>query len=596
MKKILSLLWAALLLCAGCAAAPAAPPVCRLVLEESPAYTARETTAEVPAGGRAEFLLTPNDGYTLTGTDCPDGTLTRTAQGWLLTVEEVRYSAVVRVEAQQSHRYLRYDANGGQRLDGGDAAQPVELPVSESHLRVNTALGNELFSRPGCTLESWNTAPDGSGTRVGLGSRTEPGTTLYAQWVPWTDASAFQWQARDGGAVITGYTGTADCLAVPGELGGLPVVGIDSGAFQGASCTRVVLPDTLRTVAVDAFAHCKVQTLTLFDNIQSITDHSFSGCTHLSTLYINARQEPVYSGSYYDTFPDKYDRLLRLREKKKLVLFSGSSTRFGYDSALLEEGLPGYQVVNMGVFAYTNAYPQLMLIRDCMQAGDVLLVSPEFDAAKRQFCTTNEMDDDFFRMVESNYDLAAALDLRQYTGVLSAFQSYLQTKAGLTPRSYSQSPADYDEEGNPVDTPSYNEYGDYCLYRPNAATDDPIYGLKVDYTVEAFPKALYLDPANAVYRQFLDRGIAVYMTYSPRNRLCISADSTPEARQALDAYFRENLIIPVISSLEDSLVPGRYLYGTDNHLSTEGAALRTRRVLGELQARMEQDGLLKTTS
>lgn len=593
--KLLPLLWAAVLLCTGCAAAPSAAPVCRLVLEESPAYTAEETVIQTPVGGQAEFLLTPTDGYTLTGTDCPGGTLARTARGWELTVEDVRYSTVVRIEAQQSERQLTYYANGGQRVDGGDAAWPVELPVSENHLRVNTATGEALFRRPGYTLESWNTAPDGSGTRVGLGSRTQPDTTLYAQWVPWTDESSFQWQAENGGAVITGYTGTDDCLAVPGELGGLPVVGIGEGAFRGAACTRVVLPDTLRTVAVDAFAHCAVQTLTLFDNIQSITDHSFSGCGALTTLYINAREAPVYSGSYYDTFPDKYDRLISLQGEQKLVLFSGSSTRFGYDSALLEAGLPGYQVVNMGVFAYTNAYPQLMLILDCMQAADVLLVSPEFDAAQRQFCTTNELDDDFFCMVESNYDLVAGLDLTRYTGVLSSFQSYLQTKAGLATRSYDQSPADYDEDGNPVDTPSYNEYGDYCLYRPNAATDAPVYGLKVDYTVDAFPREMFIEPANRVYRQFLDAGIFVYMTYSPRNRLCISEESTPEARQALDAFFRENLVIPVISSLEDSLVPGRYLYGTDNHLSTEGAALRTRQVLTELQARMQQDGLLETT-
>ena len=54
-------------------------------------------------------------------------------------------------------------------------------------------------------------------------------------------------------------------------------------------------------------------------------------------------------------------------------------------SALLDEALPDYQVVNMGVFAYTNATPQLLLILDCMQAGDILLDSPEFDAAQRQF-------------------------------------------------------------------------------------------------------------------------------------------------------------------------------------------------------------------
>ena len=588
--KLLSLLWAVLLL-AACSVPAPEQPVCRLVLEQSSAYTAQQTVAEVPVGGKAEFRLTPTEGYILTGTDCSGGTLARTAEGWLLTVEDVRYSAVVRVGARQSARSLTYYANGGRRLDGGDEQAAVTLPVSEAHLRVNSSRGNELFQRPGYTLESWNTAPDGSGQRVGLGSRTEPGTVLYAQWARWTPEEYFSWEDGSGGAVITGYTGSQDCLVVPGELGGLPVVGIQSGAFQGAVCTQVILPDTLRTVAVDAFADCGVETLTLFDNIQSITDHSFSGCKGLRTLYINAREDPVYSGSYYDTFPDKYDRLLSLREEKKLVLFSGSSTRFGYDSGMLETGLPGYEVVNMGVFAYTNAYPQLMLILDCMQKGDILLVSPEFDAAKRQFCTTNELDDDFFCMVESNYDLAAGLDLRQYTGVLSALQSYLQTKANLTPRSYDLSPAEFDEDGNPVDTPSYNEYGDYCLYRPNAADDEPIYGLKVEYRVEAFPKNLFIDSANRVYQQFLDAGVFVYMTYSPRNRLCISADSTPEARQALDAYFRENLIIPVISDLEDSLVPGRYLYGTDNHLSTEGAALRTRQVLEELKDQMQHDGI-----
>ena len=50
----------------------------------------------------------------------------------------------------------------------------------------------------------------------------------------------------------------------------------------------------------------------------------------------------------------------------------------------------------MGVFAYTNALPQLELIRAQMRPGDLLLLSPEFDAAKRQFCTTNAFDDAFF--------------------------------------------------------------------------------------------------------------------------------------------------------------------------------------------------------
>lgn len=595
MKAARLLPLAAALLLTACGAVPVGEePVCRLVLEQSESYTTQQSQVETTVGGQVEFLLSPQDGYTLTGTDYPGAQLTRTAEGWLLTLDDVRYSAVIRIEASKSDWSLTYYANGGQRLDNADANEPVRLPVSQSHLRVNTALGSELFSRPVYTLESWNTRPDGSGQRVGLGSRTEPDTTLYAQWAAWTPEEQFQWTEQNGEAVITGYTGNGECLVVPGQLGGMPVVSIKGGAFRNANCTRVILPDSLRTVEVDAFADCAVEQLTLFDNIQTITDHSFSGCTALTTLYVNAREAPVYSGSYYDTFADKFDRLLSLKDSKKLVLFSGSSTRFGYDSALLDRELEDYDVVNMGVFAYTNAYPQLMLIQSCMQEGDILLVAPEFDAAKRQFCTTNELDEDFFCMVESNYDLAAGLDLRRCSGTLSALQSYLQTKAGLTPRSYSISPSDYDEDGQPVDTSSYNEYGDYILYRPNAETDDPIYGLKVGCTVEDFPQWLYIDPANQVYRQFQQAGIYVYMTYSPRNRLCISDESTPEARQELDAYFRRTLAIPIISQLEDSLVPGRYLYGTDNHLSTEGVELRTRQVLEELKTQMSRDGLLQS--
>lgn len=273
------------------------------------------------------------------------------------------------------------------------------------------------------------------------------------------------------------------------------------------------------------------------------------------------------------------------------MLFSGSSARFGYDSAALDQALPSYAVVNMGVFAYTNALPQLELIRSQLQEGDLLLLSPEFDAAKRQFCTTNAFDDDFFCMVEENYDLLTQLDLRQYSGVFSALGSYLQTRTGMAARSYAVSPAELDEDGNAVDTPSYNAYGDYILYRPDAGEDTPIYGLPVDYTVDAFPQAYYIDPANAEIARFTADGVRVWLTYSPRNSQAVSEASTPEAIAALDAYFRENLNAAILTPLQDSLLPGRYFYGTDNHLSTNGVALRTAQVITALKDALQKEGL-----
>ena len=329
--------------------------------------------------------------------------------------------------------------------------------------------------------------------------------------------------------------------------------------------------------------------ITLFDALRDITDYAFEGCAALHTLHINAARAPVYSGSYQSSWADKYDRLCSLTGEKKLVLFSGSSARFGYDSEALEAAFPPYRVANIGVFAYTNALPLLDLTAEVLTEGDILLLSPEFDAAKRQFCTTNALDEAFFSMMEADYDTAARLDLQRYSAVFSALGSYLKTSAAMSSRSYALSPADFDEDGNPVDTPSYNEQGDYILYRPDAADDQPIYGLGVEYTVGAFPQS-YLDAANAAWTPLVRRGVQVYLTYSPRNRLAVSADTTPESIAALDAYLRQGLEIPVISPLAQSLLPGRYFYGTDNHLSTHGVVLRTEQVIADLHAQRKKEG------
>lgn len=64
------------------------------------------------------------------------------------------------VTAEKSDTVLYYNDNCGGW---------VTVPVTPSHLRLNTAIDGALFTRPGYTLTGWNTAPDGSGQAVGLG-------------------------------------------------------------------------------------------------------------------------------------------------------------------------------------------------------------------------------------------------------------------------------------------------------------------------------------------------------------------------------------------------------------------------------------------
>ena len=220
----LMLILAMLVLLAGCAAAPAAPAVqCRIVLESSPAFTAQTQTAAVTPGQSVTFTLTPADGYTLTGADYPGASLTRTGAAYILTLPDVRYSVAVAVTAEKSDTVLYYNDNCG----GGW----VTVPVTASHLRLNTAIDDALFTRPGYTLTGWNTAPDGSGQAVGLGSRTEPGARLYAQWAAQNDAAEFTYTVENDAAAITGWQGGGEVLVIPDTLGGAPVVEIAAGAF-----------------------------------------------------------------------------------------------------------------------------------------------------------------------------------------------------------------------------------------------------------------------------------------------------------------------------------------------------------------------------
>lgn len=478
---------------------------------------------------------------------------------------------------------IRYEGNGGALKNWtGDS---VDLAVDNAHLRVNTVQGTGYFQREGYVLTGWNTADDGSGKRIGLGSRTErrEGLILYAQWAQVSPEAEFSYEIREGQAWITGYAGADGLCVIPEELGGAPVRGICAGAFRSAALEALVLPPTLYTVEPGAFQGCAVEEITLFDSLREVSDESFADCSGLRTLYVNAASRPVYSGSYFDTFSDKYDWLLSLTGRKKLVLASGSSGRYGYDSPALAAAFPDYTPANMGVYAYSNALPQLELILELMEAGDVLLSAPEFDAAAEQFCASNRLDAPFWAMMESNYDAASQLDLRNYSGVFDSLGEYLQTRRGMAGRNYGESPASYDDDGNRYAFATYNQYGDLTLPRPNGERDVCLRHNIADYTTgNITPERV--ESLNGVYRRFLDEGIAVYFTYTPRNRNSLTAGSTPGARRELHDYLAEHLCVPVISDIEDSLYAGNYFYLIDSHLSSEGAAIRTRQVIDDLRS------------
>lgn len=498
-------------------------------------------------------------------------------------------------EAASTQRIVTYHANGGQYKNSND--EVFTQPINNSHLRVNTAQGTRYLERDGYILVGWNTHADGSGTAVGLGSRIERADemTLFAQWAKENPAEDFTYRTDRREVHITGYLGASAHCVVPAKIEGLPVRRIVSGAFQNAPIDTLVLPPSMTLVERNAFTGSTVREITLFDGLYGIYDESFADCRELTTLHIQAMVSPVYSASYFAAFADKYDWLLSIAQEKKIVLFSGSSGRYGYDSVALREAFPEFQIANMGVYAYTNAMPQLALIRPLMRPGDVLLSAPEFDTVNNQFCTTNRLDPHFWAMMEANYDAAAALDLRQYSGVFDSLCSYLTARTAMGSLDYSVSPASFDDDGHAVASPTYNQYGDYILPRLNAPKDELLQWGLADYTVDAFPQTV-IEGLNDVYRRFLEDGVTVYFTYTPRNIRAITLESTLEARRILHSYLVDQLCVPVISDIEESLYPGTLFYLIDSHLSTEGVVIRTERIIEDLKKQFREKLLPERSS
>lgn len=156
----------------------------------------------------------------------------------------------------------------------------------------------------------------------------------------------------------------------------------------------------------------------------------------------------------------------------------------------------------------------------------------------------------------------------------------------MTPRSYLDSPSYYDEDGNPLSTFSYNRYGDYIVFRENN-TSGTTFGVKRAYYNASHIREQDLEGLNSIYDAFRAQGVQVLFTYSPRSKISISEDSSAESITELGQFFEENLHAQIISSAHASLMDPYYFYGTDNHLSTEGATLHTNAIIEKLRSFME---------
>lgn len=587
-RKTAWVCWLALiafLLC-GCAYSPSEPQgetLLRVTLMADDSYYLADgyrPQIDIAAGSEVRFLLYPTEGFVISGTDYPGGKVADGPAGsTVLILPSVRYPTRVQVicEKDGNIRSITYHANGGCWQNGEDT-HLVHHPLN-GHLFPNTDPGQGL-QRERHTLIGWNTRQDGTGAHIGLGSRcwepSEADLTLYAEWMPWTDAAQFLFREEENGCTILAYEGKEENVVVPNTLSGLAVKGIAEGAFTGKRISLLSLPVNMETIAPGAFSSCSIDQLYFFDNILSFPDAAFRETTPPRT-HINAAQPPRYAGSgRASNYADKVDLLKLHAEEKKIVLFGGSGTFYSVLASEMQRQLNNECIVlNMGINGWFPAIPQLQAIRPFLRKGDILLHIPEMSSATQLFSDVrfafpvedpSVFDDRYMRSLELNYDLIAGMDLSATEGFFDSFSRFNRDRQTQPPTSYS-------------DCSHYiNDHGDYSGRKLSYQADEAI-TREADIRPELLTEEA-LERMNRKDQELSEAGIRVVLAYAAVNESALA--QIPGYLEKAEA-FQDRLkggvrYATLIEDIMDAFYPGHVFYNSDWHLSEEADVQNTTRI------------------
>ncbi len=592
------LLLAVCVLLCGCTQTEHRPDKVKVSIVDSLFFTASVPTGEVEPGEDFKTELFLRTGYEFVSCDYKEYA-TETKDGkTVLTLKNVSRPSRVTVECQKSKVSnavnidlkctIKYIFNGGTDREGAEE-RTVDYALTK-HLRPNTINGADV-ERKGYVLTGWNTRADGEGEHIGLGSRVTVGdgeeATLYAEWEQSIGESQLLYKELENDKIaLTGYRGKGDIqpFVIPAEIDGMKVAEISSSFTTNMPCgtlssKTLVLPNTIERVKGNSFLHSSFSELYFSDNIEEIDEKAFP--YNIETFHINAVRKPCFQAVNSNTiFSDNMDRLILNADKKKLIFFSGCSFAYGLNSHAVNDVYgDDYVVFNMGVNGDINAAFQMDIMVNYIGKDDVFVHAPE-EMSPSQLMFGYFVNNIMFIMVEGNYDLLSLADFSDNGGVIRAFFDYIELKDEMEPCDYN--------DGRYED---YNIYGDYTYERPYDESTET--ERDVTYSDNAYCYAPELLTESGIeklvgyYDAIRAKGGKVYLSYAPVNISARGGTEMEEKGREFAEKFESMLSVygyEFISDVEDYMFLGRYFYDSDYHLNDLGAALRTERLISDLQA------------
>lgn len=474
----------------------------------------------------------------------------------------------------ESYYLISYDGNGGTTTQG-DSKIVADFKMPNYQFSPNSIQGSRYFFRDGYVLTSWNTKSDGSGIRVGLGSKIPTSccnkltSQLYAIWEKETNLDCFSFVDNDDGTLsLSGYNENLNpesSIVIPRKNGNKLIRSIKENAIKTCK-NRIVIADTILSIEDNGVSSDVCDELVFFTSLKNITTNSIM-CPSIEKMYVNAA---TYTGNHEANVRDltrKYDYVDHLDKSKKKFLMIGHSTLFqNHDVSPIAEKYTDYNIYKFGV---TYGFPSDALIDlacSLLEKNDKVLYQFHEGASAKVGAGY-----DFLAYLDCNFDLFLKIDFIKY--IKRFFGDYIKWR-GLYTDDIRQPIFGY-ETNNEID-----QYGNTVVMN------------KDDYDVSSENKGTSTITISSVYRK---HGCYNHIMESLRNLptkdVCIewttynkNSINSMDSLHEFETIIREDFSFCIfLSSIDDNCLSGQYFRKNDNsHLNINGGNLRVSRWVNDL--------------
>lgn len=280
---------------------------------------------------------------------------------------------------------------------------------------------------------------------------------------------------------------------------------------------------------------------------------------------------------YGETFMGELNckvELLKAASGPRIILVGGSGVAFGVDSALMERELPGYAVVNFGMYAALGTTVMLDLSEPYIREGDIVILIPE-----QQAQTLSEYFDPsvMWQGLDGAFDLLTRLPMDKLGRLAGTFPEFAGQKfsyavQGKPPRPQGVYRRDSFNERGDITSPlcAQNEMpGGYDANTP--IRFDP------DMVTEGFARRVR-DYARAV----TEKGAVLWYGFCPMNARAV--ESTAEEIDAFYEALQKTLGLPLAGDPHDFILEAEWFYDTNFHPNSSGKTVYTRELVRAVKA------------